>query len=79
MSDGKRIDQIAVFAVGVPVDLGWAIAVLHADHTVSRRCKGCGVEVRTPIAPSGRVDEAAIIHRAGCPVVERLGNNPLTS
>jgi len=79
LSDGQRIDHLGVFAVGVPVDLGWAVAVLHADRTVSRTCKGCGVEARTPIAPNGRVVEAAIHHRAGCPVAEGLGNNPITS
>jgi hypothetical protein len=75
----KRIDHLGMFAVGVPQDIGWAIVVLHDDHTISRTCKGCGVAVRTAIGPTGRVAEAEIHHRAGCTVIDRLGNNPLTS
>lgn len=77
--DAKRIDHLGWFAVGVPVDIGWAIVVLHNDHTITRTCKGCGVQARTPIGPNGRVDEGEIHHRADCATFDHLGNNPLTS
>ncbi len=77
--DGKRIDYFGGFRVGVPKDIGWAIVVLHEDRTVTRTCKGCGVEVRSTIDPAGRVAEAEIHHLAGCRVVDRLGNNPINS
>jgi len=63
----------------VPKDIGWAIVVLHADHTITRTCKGCGVVSHSAIGPAGRVDEGVIEHRADCTVFDRLGNNPLTS
>jgi hypothetical protein len=75
----KRIDHLGWFAVGVPVDVGWALVVLHDDHTVTRTCKGCGVEKRSAVSPNGRVDEGEIHHRDDCPMFDRLGNNPLTS
>jgi hypothetical protein len=55
----KRIDHIGVFAVDVPVDIGWAICVLHRDQTFSRTCKGCGVGVRSPIAGTYIVNSRA--------------------
>jgi hypothetical protein len=79
VSRGKRIDHLGAFAVGVPKDIGWAIVELHDDHTVSRTCKGCGVSVRSPIRPNGRVEEAEIHHRDNCAMFDRLGNNPFTS
>jgi hypothetical protein len=78
----KRVDHTGLFRVGVPTDIGWAIAILHDDHTLTRTCKGCGVEARSAIGPAGRVDEARIHHRAGCTVIdrlERLTNNPRNS
>lgn len=72
---GQRIDSFVVIAVGEPVDLGWGIAELHADGTLTRTCKGCGVSVTTAVGTSGKVAEAAIHHGAGCTVLARLGNN----
>lgn len=77
---GRRIDQyIPVPAVGVPVDMGWAIGVLNADETFTRTCKGCGVRVTSPIDAKGDVRPGPIEHRDNCPVYARLGNNPTLS
>jgi hypothetical protein len=76
---GQRHDQFAVMTVGVPVDLGWAWAVLHRDGTVTRACKGCGFRVTTGIEPGGKVAEAEIHHARGCPIPDRLGNDPFRS
>src|SRR2546428_7415494 len=37
----RRLDQW-VPEIGVSVDLGWGTAVVNADDTVTRNCKGCG-------------------------------------
>jgi hypothetical protein len=69
-----------VDGVGVPFDIGWGIAVVNADHTITRTCKGCGAGARSAIDPAtGRVARAAITHREACPVIDRLGNNPALS
>jgi hypothetical protein len=75
---GTRVDYIGLFQVGVPVDIGWGIAVVHDDQTVSRTCKGCGVSIRTPYDPITRkVAEASIVHEPQCRVVPP--NNPIRS
>lgn len=78
MSGSRRVDYLGLFQPEVPVDIGWGIAILHADQTVTRTCKGCGVSVRTPYDPiTHQVAEAAIIHKRHCPVVPP--NNPILS
>jgi hypothetical protein len=77
--EGRRIDHLVWMVVGVPVDLGWGIAVLNADQTVTRTCRSCGVSVVTAVLPGGKVAEAAVHHRSNCRVVDRLGNNPTRS
>jgi hypothetical protein len=73
-----RVDYIGLFKAGVPVDIGWGIAILHNDQTVSRTCKACGVSVRTTWDPTThRVAEAAIIHKDHCRAVP--ANNPIRS
>jgi len=83
VNHGRRIDQTVTppvpVTVGVPFDLGWAIGVLHANDTVTRTCKGCGVSVTTGIVRAGMAAEVApaeVHHAADCPVEARLGNNP---
>jgi hypothetical protein len=81
---GRRVDFLGgPFEVGVPVDIGWGVAVLNADDTVTRTCKGCGVSVTTAVVRSdghfAKVTEAPIMHRFLCPVGDRLGNNPVWS
>lgn len=77
--DRRKLDHFFMAEVEVPVDLGWGIAVLHADHTVTRTCKGCGVSARTAVDERGAVAPAPIQHADRCPVFERLGNNPSLS
>jgi hypothetical protein len=74
----QRLDHFGLFQVGVPVDIGWGIAILHDDHTVSRTCKECGVSVRTGIDPTThKVAEGAIVHKPECRVLPY--NNPILS
>lgn len=82
MSDGRRLDQYVALdthAVEQEIDLGWAVGILHADRTFTRSCKGCGVSATTAVDNQGEVAQAEIHHLDGCPVVERLGNNPALS
>jgi hypothetical protein len=74
----RRIDYLGPFPVGAAVDIGWGLAVLHADDTLTRTCKGCGVATTTAVdRATGRVAEAAIGHHPACPMV--LGNNAALS
>ena len=77
--DGKQIDWVGLVPVGVPVDVGWGVAVLHADRTCTRTCKGCGASATSAVNDRGRAAPAAITHGPGCPVLERLGNNAALS
>lgn len=80
MSEGKRIDHYFAGAVGEQADLGWGIAVLNANETVTRTCKSCGVSVTTPVSPRGEVARAAIHHHDGCAFMAgKVGNNPTLS
>jgi hypothetical protein len=80
MSDeGRRIDSWTQIETGVPVDIGWGVAVLNPDDTVTRTCKGCAVSVTSPVERHGsvvKVEQRPITHRSNCPVLKRLGNNP---
>jgi hypothetical protein len=74
----KRIDAFVGLEIGKGTDIGWAIATLNADHTITRTCKGCGVTATSPIDPeTNKVEEVLIRHLAGCKV--KLGNNPILS
>lgn len=74
----KRIDYIGPFEIGKPVDIGWGTAILHIDGTVSRRCKGCGVEVRTPYnRHTQKVVQASIQHRDTCVIFRTLRDGDL--
>jgi len=81
--EGTRIDHYVMHpGVGVPVDIGWGWAVLNADQTVTRTCKGCKVSVTTGLTvsasgSSARVATAEVHHRPDCPIV--FGNDPVTS
>lgn len=67
MSEGIRVDYIGPFAVEVPVDIGWAVAVMHENDTVTRTCKGCGVSATSAVdRQTGKVSEVAITHRTQC-------------
>ena len=71
MKPDARTEASVRFEIGVPKDIGWAIATVHADGTVTRTCKGCGLTVVNAIGPGGQV-RGVFHHRAGCSVVERL-------
>jgi hypothetical protein len=78
--NGRRIDHyFAAPAAGVPIDMGWAIGVLNRDDTFTRTCKGCGVQVTTPVDAAGEVTPAPIRHHDHCPMYARLGNNAALS
>lgn len=69
--DGEWIDFIGRFAVGVPVDIGWGIAVLNADDTVTRTCKSCGVVVSSALeAKTRQPAPVSVDHRQGCEFVK---------
>jgi len=71
VTDYKKTDAYVMFQTEVPTDIGWAMAILHDDNTVTRTCKGCGVTSRDAIGPNRRV-RAHFHHRASCPVMDRL-------
>lgn len=66
-----KTDAFVMFEVGIPKDIGWAMATAHKDGTITRTCKGCGIESRDRPNPSKRV-RAEFHHKFGCPIMERL-------
>lgn len=82
MNEGRRLDYWVPAEVGVPVDVGWGFIVVNADETVTRTCKGCGASVTSAMQLVGamyEVEQRPFVHRDGCQVWPRLGNNPGTS
>jgi hypothetical protein len=52
-------------------DLGWGVARINADDTVTQTCKGCGASATSAGVRKGNtvhVAEAALEHGVGCPV-----------
>lgn len=64
--DGEWIDFIGRFAIGVPQDIGWGIAVLNEDETVTRTCKSCGVVVIGGLDEKKQPLPVPVNHNAGC-------------
>jgi hypothetical protein len=71
----KRTDailELSEMQVGVPKDIGWAMATLHDDGSVTRTCKGCGVTKRDVADPVRGWYRAVFYHAVDCAVMERL-------
>ena len=71
-AEAVHLDGFLAFEVGVPRTIGWGIAVLSPDGTLTRTCLGCGVSATTPVSDAGEVEQARIRHAAGCEVLQKI-------
>jgi hypothetical protein len=82
--EAKPIDQLVNLGPqgltpGMRMDIGWAVAVVNDNGTVTRMCKSCGAAVTSSVTITGTVatvEARPLRHLTGCEVWPQLGNNP---